>query len=154
MMFFVLSSIIIFSGCGEKSESDQLTDLLSEESEVVTPSRPADLNGIISLTDGNKIVIKNEIGLDILSEEEQAEKKEERQNMTQEERQALKTEEKENIQTKDISMEIPVGTLIIKGTGDGSGNVMKASFEELKKGAYISVWKSGDNIETIKIKGI
>ncbi|MCK4635841.1 MAG: hypothetical protein KAT32_03180 [Candidatus Moranbacteria bacterium] len=151
---FILSSVIILSGCGNESESDQLTNLLSEESVIVTPSRPADLNGIISITEGNKIIVKNEVGKEILSEEEQAQKKDERQNMTQEERQALRAEEKEEIETVDVTIEIPVGTLIIKGSGDGSGDVIKTSFEELKKGIYISIWKNGDSIEAIKIKGI
>lgn len=148
-------SFIVISGCGnDQSESEQLSDILNETETISTPSRPADLNGIISVAEGNKITIKNEVGKEILSEEEQVEQKAERQAMTQEERQALRTEEKAEIDTEDVSLEIPVGTLIIKGSGDGSGDVIRATFEELKKGSYISVWKNDDVMEVVKIKGI
>lgn len=151
----VLLMAVVISGCeGGESESEQLSSILNEEESLSSPARPANLNGIISMVEGNKIIIKNEVGKEILSEEEQAAKKAERQNMTQEERQALRAEEKAEVDTEDVSLEIPVGTLIIKGSGDGSGNVIRASFDELKKGSYISIWKSGDSIEAVKIKGM
>ena len=152
-----LGITFLVSGCGNTQPEDelkQLTSLTDEKEGLATPSRPAEINGIVSLMDGNKLILKNEVGREILSEEEQVEKSAERQSMTQEERQALRTEEKEAVETEDLTLVIPVGTLVLKGLGDGGGGLQKTEFSELKKGAYISIWRNGDNIEVIKIKGL
>ena len=66
----------------------------------------------------------------------------------------MRVQEQEVVETQDVSLEIPVGTMISKGTGDGSGDSINAEYEELKKGSYISIWMNGDSIESIKIKGL
>jgi hypothetical protein len=153
----VLSTILIFSGCGQTQENasnnDQLAAIIRDDASVA-PTRPAEINGIISSLEGNKLIVKNEVGKPVLSEEEMAKQKAERQKMTQEERQALKAQETANAKTEDVSIEVPVGKTILKGTGDGSGNSMKASFEDLKKGIYVSIWMLEGKIEVIKIKGL
>lgn len=155
-IFVSIIGVVMLAGCGASpanNDSDKLAEILSE-SVVTVPGRPAEVNGIISSMEGNQIIVKNEIGKEILSEEEAAAKKAERQKMTQEERQAIMAQERANTQTEDLSLEIPVGVTILKGTGDGSGNSINAVFEDLKKGVYISIWRDGEKIELIKIKGI
>lgn len=152
----LLAVAIVLSGCGQSQESKDMEKLaaITEGDIVASPTRPAEINGVISSIEGNKLVVKNEIGKPALSEEEMAKQRAERQKMTQEERQALKAQETANAKTEDLSIEIPVGKAIFKGTGDGSGNSIRAVFEDLKKGAYVSIWMSGENVEAIKIKGL
>ncbi len=150
-----LGMVFFLSGCGSTQPEDELKQLstLTAEEELATPSRPAEVNGMISLIDGNKLIIQNEIGREILSEEEQAKQSAEKKAMTQEERQAVRATEKEAVETENLTLVIPVGTLVLKGLGDGEGGLQKTEFSELKKGVYISIWKIGDGIEIIKIKG-
>lgn len=153
----ILAGVAVLSGCSaspESKEQDQLSAIVSKEENLTTPSRAAEINGVISSMEGNNIIVKNEVGKEILSEEEAAKKKAERQKMTQEERQALRAQEIANAKTEDVTLTVPVGITILKGTADGSGNSVKASYEDLKKGAYVSIWKQGGSIEVIKIKGL
>lgn len=150
-----LMGIMFLSGCGNSQSqegTEQLSALLAEDS-VAIPARPAEIKGMIASLEGNKIVVKNEIGREILSEEERENKKETRKKMTQEERQAFRGQGID-IEVEDAAMEIPVGTMILKGSGDGKGGVVKVGFEDLQKGTYVSIWKTGENIEAIKIKGL
>ncbi|MFA5994181.1 MAG: hypothetical protein WC823_04435 [Parcubacteria group bacterium] len=152
----LLTGVVFLSGCGtspEAQEAEKLSAIVSN-SQVTTPTRPAEINGVISSMEGNQLVIKNEVDKKILSEEEQAKQKAERQKMTQEERQALKAQETANAKTEDVSIAVPVGVAISKGTGDGSGNSVAATYADLKKGGYVSVWMKDGQVETIKIKGI
>jgi len=151
-----LTGVMFLSGCGAdqaKRESAQLSALLAEDS-TATPAHPAEINGTIVSLEGNKIVVKNEVGKEVLSEEEREKKKEERQSMTQEERQASRAQEAESIEVEEVALEIPVGTMILKGSGNGEGGVVKAGLEDLQKGTYVSIWKTNENIEAIKIKGL
>jgi len=122
-----LIGVMFLSGCGAdqaKRESAQLSALLVKDS-TVAPARPAEINGIIVSLEGNKIVVKNEVGKEILSEEEREKKKEKRQGMTQEERQASRTQETESIEVEEVALEIPVGTMILKGYGNREGGRCK-----------------------------
>jgi C4-type Zn-finger protein len=152
----MLTGVVFLSGCGtstDMSDSEKLSALVSNQEANSVSTRPAEINGIISSIEGNSLIIKNEIDKEILSEEDADKQKAERQKMTQEERQALKAAETANAKTEDVSIQIPVGVSIIKGSGDGSGNSIPASFEELKKGIYVSIWIKDGNVETVKIKG-
>lgn len=153
-MIVVVGALAILGGCGnEQDDISQLQNIV-EENETGTPERPADINGTVSLVEGNKITVKNEINKEILTEEEQEAKKEQRQNMTQEERQALRSQELTEAETEDEIIELPAGVFMTKGTGTGDGSSEKASFSDLKEGVYVSIWKNGDEIEAVKIKGL
>ncbi len=152
----LLTGVVFLSGCAtspEAQEAEKLSAIVSNN-QVMTPTRPAEINGVISSMEGNKLMVKNEIGQPVLTEEELAKKKAERQKMTQEARQALKAQETANAKTEDVSIVVPVGVAISKGTGDGSGNSVAATYADLKKGGYVSVWMKEGQIEAIKIKGI
>jgi mannitol-specific phosphotransferase system IIBC component len=153
----MLTGVVILSGCGtssEMSDAEKLSALVNVEETSVVSTRPAEINGLISSMEGNMLIVKNEISKEILSEEDAAKQKAERQKMTQEEKQAIKAEETANAKTEDISIQMPVGVVILKGSGDGSGDSVTATYEDLKKGTYVSVWIKDGNVETIKIKGI
>jgi hypothetical protein len=153
----MLTGIVFLSGCGtspESSEAEKLSALVNSEQTSVSSERPAEINGLIVSVEGNKLVVKNEIDKKILSEEEAAKQKAERQKMTQEERQALKAAETTNAKTEDVAIQVPVGVTILKGSGDGSGNSIAAVYDDLKKGIYVSVWTKDGQVEAIKIKGI
>jgi len=117
---------------------------------LVSPARLAEINGYILNVQGNEITIANEIGVKEITEEERAR----RQKLTQEERQALKAQESANLTKENITLIIPVGTTIVKGSGDVSGNNVKAEMSEIVKGVYISIWKNGYNVEFVKLKGV
>jgi len=163
MKNYIVGTIILFgtvtflSGCGsgDTNELAQLQDIVSNDVESLSaPSRPADINGTISSMEGNQLVVKNEVGKEVLSEEEQAERKESMANMTQEEKQALRAQEKEGVEVEDVSIVVPVGTMLIKGSGNGDGVSIKATFEDLKEGSYISAWMNESELEVIKIKSL
>lgn len=144
------------TACTQSSDSTSNTGSATtgaEQSTLSTPTRPAEINGTVKNITGNEIIIANEVGKIQLSEEEQAAKKEEMQNLSPEERQALRETEKADIDTEDMTLTIPVGIDILKGSGDGSGNNIAAEMTEIKSGTYISIWTSGDEVEIIKIKG-
>jgi len=153
----LLGVITLLSGCVTNEDDDisQLQEIISSDEDVLnTPTRPAEINGIIVSMEGNQLVVKNEIGREVLSDEEREKRKEDRASMTQEEKQATRAQEMEAVESEDISVEVPVGAVIIKGSGTGDGGNLKAVFDDLKEGAYISVWMNGDEIEAIKVKGL
>lgn len=117
---------------------------------LTSPTRLAEINGYILSIEGNSITVANEIGVQQVSEEERAR----RQKLTQEERQALKAAESANLKKENVSLEIPVGVMIVKGSGDASGNNIRSELSEIKKGVYISIWKSADTVEFVKLKGV
>jgi len=118
------------------------------------PTRPAEINGKVVSIAGNQIVIANEVGKIVLSEEEQAARKASMQKMSEEERKAAREAEQQNVATENITLIIPVGVPIVMGTGDGSGNTQLTDLASINKGTYLSIWKSGENIDFVKIKGI
>jgi hypothetical protein len=120
-----------------------------------SPDRPAEISGIITSILGNEIKIAKEINRVILSEAEQAAKKVKMQSLSPEEKAAVRESEKENLETEEISLIIPVGTPLVKGSGEANGEMISADIADLSKGTYVSIWTDGsENIEYIKIKGI
>ena len=117
---------------------------------LVSPTRLAEVNGYILNVQGNEITVANEIGVKEVTAEERAR----RQKLTQEERQALKAQESASLTKENTTLTVPVGIIIVKGSGDASGSNIKAEMTEIVKGTYISIWKNGDNIEFVKLKGV
>lgn len=149
-VFFVISS-------NKKDEESVITspDISLEEKSLDSPDRPAEINGTVISVEGNIVVVANEIGKELLSEEDRVARQEEMKNLSPEERQALRQQELENTETKDVEVTIPVGVTISKGSGDASGNNVSAEISELVKGTYISIWVSDSNTpEFVKIKGL
>jgi len=122
---------------------------VTSNSNLVSPTRLAEVNGYVTNIAGNEIVIANELGIKVITEEERLR----RQKLTQEERQALKASESANLTKETVNITIPVGVTIVKGSGDASGNNLPAELSEIKKGVYLSIWKSGEEIEFVKLKG-
>jgi len=134
--------------------TDQLTTNIAEEFDKTSPDRPAEINGLITSALGNEIKIANEVDRVVLTEEEQAAKKAETQKLSPEERAAAREAEKADLKTEEISLTIPVGVPIIKGSGDASGSVVNADIADLSKGVYVSIWTDASGkIEYVKIKG-
>jgi len=137
------------------TQSNGLTDMSTSSTTKTAPSRPAEVNGIITSALGNEIKIANEIDRVILTEAEQAAKKAATQKLSPEERAASRQAEKANLKTEEITLIIPVGIPLVKGSGDASGNVVMADIADLSKGIYVSIWTNqSDQIEYVKIKGI
>jgi len=122
---------------------------------LTSPQRPAEINGLIVSALGNEIKVANEVGKVILSEEEQAANKAAMQSMSQEERAAAREEAKIDLTTEDISLIIPVGVPIVKGSGDASGSLIGVDIADLLKGVYVSIWTDDQGkVEFVKIKGV
>lgn len=117
---------------------------------LASPSRIAEVNGYILSIEGNEMVVANEMGVKVVTEEERAR----RQKLTQEERQALKAQESANLSKENVTITIPVGVSIVKGSGDASGSNVKAEMSEMVKGIYVSIWRSGESVEFVKLKGV
>ena len=117
---------------------------------LVSPTRLAEINGNITSIQGNEIAVANEIGVKEVTDEERTR----RQKLTQEERQALKAQESANLTKESVNITIPVGIIIVKGSGAADGTNIKADMSELAKGVYISIWKAGDSVEFVKLKGV
>ena len=160
----ILITLILLLGGGylviTKNSKDIETNFTDKEvsienTNLVSPERPAEINGSVLSVEGNILIIANEIGKEQLTEEERAKRKEEMQNLPQEERQALRQQELENTEKEDIEIVIPVGISIAKGGGDASGNNVSAEISEIIKGTYVSVWVKENNVpEFVKIKGL
>lgn len=153
---FVVVSVIVLSGCSigdQKTENIVSPESLLQNSASV-PARAANINGTISSIEGNEIIIKKEIGGEVLTEEQMAKKKAERQKLTENERQAMRVSEVSSLKTEDVKMTIPVGTAIFKADGTGSGVVVKSELSEIKKGTYLSIWTNENGVEAVKIKGL
>jgi len=133
-----------------QSSTNKTTAPTQLSNSLTSPDRLAEINGYILSVEGNEITVANEIGVKEISAEEKAR----RQKLTQEERQALKSQESANLTKENITLTIPVGVTLVKGTGDASGNNAKAEMTEIVKGVYISIWKSGDSVEFVKLKGV
>ena len=154
--FVAMGAVTLLVGCSSTQQDDiaQLQDIVENNEMSTVPERTPEINGVVASINGNTLVIKNEIGREVLTPEEQAAKRAERQKMTQEERQALRAQELANLETEDVTIEVPVGVVIVKGTGTGDGSSTKATFDEIKSGSYVSVWESDSGVEAIKIKGL
>ncbi|MFZ2206011.1 MAG: hypothetical protein WA061_03505 [Microgenomates group bacterium] len=132
-----------------KKSSDVTPPSISSQS-LVSPVRLAEINGYITSIQGNEITIANEIGVKEVTAEERAR----RQKLTQEERQALKAQESANLTKESVDITIPVGITIVKGSGAADGTNVKAEMSELAKGVYVSIWKTGNSVEFVKLKGV
>jgi len=131
-------------------QSSQSTSTTSEIRAVATsPVRMAEVNGYVTSIAGNEVTVDNEIGLKEVTEEERLR----RQKLSQEERQALKASESANLTKENVSLVIPVGVTIVKGSGAADGKNLASDLSEIKKGTYLSIWKNGENIEFVKLKG-
>ncbi len=156
LLAFVIISTVFFSGCSSSNQAPAKTtqqDVLLQNNETL-PMRAAEINGVISSIEGNKIVIKKEIGVEALTEEQMAKKKAERQKLSESERQAMRAAELSNVKTEDMTLTIPVGVPIYKADGTGTGKTLKSDLSEIKKGTYLSIWTTASSIEAVKIKGL
>ena len=150
-IIIVLIAIGSYYFYSQTNKTGNVSDLSTTKT---SPDRPAELNGLITFALGNEIKLANEIDKIILTEEEQAAKKAATQKLSPEERAAAREAEKINLKTEEISLSIPVGIPIVKGSGDASGNVVTADIADLSKGVYISIWTdTSGKIEYVKIKG-
>jgi hypothetical protein len=132
-----------------KTGSSPATPQMTEQS-LLSPERLAEINGYVLTVEGNEITIANELGVKEVTAEERAR----RQKLTQEERQALKAQESANLTKENVTITIPVGIMIVKGSGAADGTNVKAAMTELTKGVYVSIWKTGDTVEFVKLKGV
>lgn len=117
---------------------------------LASPARIAEINGYILSVMGNELTVANEKGVKEITEEERAR----RQKLSQEERQALKAQESANLTKENVTLTIPVGVTIVKGSGDASGSNVVAAMSEIVKGGYISIWQNGEAVEFVKLKGV
>lgn len=151
VFIFVVLGACLLTGCSFKQ--DVSLDKGIAVPSLETPNRPADVNGLVRLIEGNEILIANELKTQTLTDEEREAQKIERQAMTQEERQALKTQEAENLETENVTLVIPVGVPIIKGSGEADGANILSELTEIKVGTYVSIWLNDGQPEVVKLKG-
>jgi hypothetical protein len=126
---------------------------------IVVPTSSPDINGDIVSIIGNELTIKKYIVTATLSVEEKATNKTERQNISEEERKALKEEESVATPSEIIKLTIPVGTKIVKNSGEAimsgdNSNLLLSNLDEAKPGYGIQIWKQNDEIILVKIKVI
>jgi hypothetical protein len=151
----IIIVLLAFGGYYFYAQISKSTNISESSITKTSPDRPAEINGLITSVLGNEIKIANEIDRVILTEEEQAAKKAEMQNLSPEERAAAREDENTNLKTEEISLIIPVGIPIVKGSGDASGNIVAADIINLSKGVYVSIWTDGlGKVEYVKIKGV
>ena len=149
----IIVGFLIYNSTNKTEPNQTSTDLTTTT--LTTPNRPAEVNGVVKSIEGNEVVIANEIRDRNFTEEELAACKAERQAMSPEERRALREEELANLKTEIVNLIIPVGTPILKGSGDATGSNLTATLEEIKPGVYLSIWlDANQQVEMVKIKGI
>lgn len=148
----VIGSTMLLSGCTGDDTTSTTENI--EAPSVATPERSAEINGLVRSIEGNEVVVSNEIKNLDLSDEEKEAQQADRQTMTQEERQALKAELSESLETETITLIIPIGVPIIKGSGVSDGSNSLAELSEIKTGTYVSMWLSDGQVEAVKLKGV
>ena len=148
-ILMVIVVALLVGGGYYLSMGSEDTKTTTSEQNLASPTRIAEINGYILSMSGNEITVANEMGIKEISDEERAR----RQKLTQEERQALKGQESANLTKENVTLTIPVGVTIVKGSGDASGTNLKAAMSEIVKGGYISIWKNGTEVEFVKLKG-
>jgi len=151
----IILILVVVGGYFFYTQTSKVNNVSEELLTIKTsPDRPAEINGLITSVLGNEIKVANEIDRVILTEEEQAAKKAATQKLSPEERAAAREAEKSGLKTEEISLIIPVGIPVVKGSGDASGNVINADIADLSKGIYVSIWTdSSGKLEYVKIKG-
>jgi len=162
MKRFIFAIIIVsafamsLSACTADTQSNQteVTNGVQEISVATLPDRPADINGVVKSIEGNEIVILNELKEELLTEEERDARQAERQSMTQEERQAIREAEMATVETEQLTLQIPVGVLILTGSGNADESNISAKIADIASGTYLSIWQNEQGeIEAVKIKG-
>ena len=147
----VVIATCLLSGCISK-QSSTINNI--ESPSLITPDRPAEINGLVRSIEGNEIIVVNEIKTKELTDEEREAQRVERQSMTQEEKQALRAQEAETLETENVVLIIPVGVPITKGAGETDGTNLSVELTEIKVGTYVSIWLSGEQVEAVKLKGV
>jgi len=140
----------VFYFINSSKKGAELTAPSISNQSLTSPTRLAEINGYVTSISGNEVTIANEIGIKEVTAEERAR----RQKLTMEERQALKAQESANLTKEPVNITIPVGITIVKGSGAADGTNVKAEMSELAKGVYVSIWKTGNSIEFVKLKGV
>jgi uncharacterized membrane protein len=135
------------------SKTEQQSQVSTEGENIATPDRPAEINGVIKTIEGNEVIVLKELK-EAISEEERLVRQEERQNLSQEERQALRQEELDTVETESVTLIIPVGVPIVKGSGTTDGTNVAAKLTDLVSGVYVSIWLNNNEPEMVKIKGL
>ncbi len=152
--FIVLAIVTLIGSAAAymyfSSNSKTASSSPTAEQNLASPDRTAEINGYVLSVQGNEITVANEQGVTEITDEERAR----RQKMSQEERQALKSQESANLTKTNVTLTIPVGITIVKGSGAANGTNLTAEMSELTKGIYVSIWKSNDSIEFVKLKGV
>jgi hypothetical protein len=134
--------------------NNQKTTTTVSTANNIAPIRAPEVNGSVVSIEGNEIIVANELGRVILSDEEQAKKKAEMQKMSEDQRKAAREAENLQYKTENVTLTLPVGIPIVKGTGDGSGNIIATDLTSLTKGVYLTIWTSSTSeAEYVKIKG-
>lgn len=134
--------------------NNQTSTTTNNATTTVAPTRPPEINGVVMSIEGNEIIVANEVGRVILSDEEQAQKKAEMQKMSEDQRKAAREAENLQYKTENVTLTLPVGIPIAKGTGDGSGNIIATDLTSITKGIYLTIWTSSPGeAEYVKIKG-
>jgi hypothetical protein len=154
----LISTILLILIAGGFIFYNQSNDTVSQSESgnamITSPTRPAEITGYIVSALGNEVTVAKEIDKVTLSEAEQEAKKAEMQKLSPEERAAAREAETAALKTEDVTLIIPVGIALVKGSGDATGNVVSADIADLAKGIYVSIWiDATGNIEYIKIKG-
>jgi len=145
----IVGGAIFYYISSTKKGAEVAVPSISNQS-LVSPTRLAEINGYVTSIQGNEITVANEIGVKEVTAEERAR----RQKLTMEERQALKAQESANLTKEPVDVTIPVGITIAKGSGAADGSNIKAEMTELTKGIYVSIWKTENSVEFVKLKGV
>jgi hypothetical protein len=161
-LFTTITALILLAGIAVYfvfMQGNTNTTNLSNQNGIVVPSVSPDINGDIVSIIGNELTIKKYLVTTTLTADEKAAKQAERQNMTVEQRQALKAEENAATPSEIIKITIPVGSKIVKNSGEASmsgdnSNLILSNLDEAKPGFGIQIWKQNDEIILVKLKVI
>jgi len=150
----IIGSATLLSGCTSDDNPTTATESIKAPNTTV-PERSAEINGLVRSIEGNEIVVSNEIKNLELTQEEREAQQADRKAMTQEERRALKAEITENLETETVTLVIPIGVPIVKGSGLSDGSNALSELSEIKAETYVSMWLDENHqVEAVKLKGV
>jgi len=150
----IVISLIFF--VGRMVGNDDVDTMVTEESRLATPEGRAEINGVVRSIQGNEVTVANEIRDESMeaTEEEKETRQIDRASMTQEEKQAANQAQSTVVETEIVTVMIPVGVPIIKGSGAADGENVVAEMSEIKAGVSISIWMADGEMVVVKLKGV
>lgn len=146
-VFVLVMGVLALTGCANVSTNEVDTIKAEKTVEIerikTEPERKSEIYGVVSKVIGNEVtvnIIEKDSENDIeLTEEEKEAKRDERQSLSSEEKKAARAST--TVLTNElVDIVIPVGTVIVSGSGTEDSEKIKLELLDINRGTTIKIW--------------